>query len=66
MPGLPSGKPAGMACPSLTEDLRCAVFGTRARPAVCSSLKPMADMCGGSRAQAMANLERLERMTRPS
>jgi hypothetical protein len=65
MPGLPRGKPAGLPCPSLTADYRCAIFGTRARPAVCSSLKPMAEMCGSDRDQAMANLERLERMTLP-
>jgi hypothetical protein len=65
MPGLPRGKPAGLPCPSLTADYRCAVFGSDERPAVCSSLNPMAEMCGGNRDEAIANLELLERMTLP-
>ena len=65
LPGLPHGKPAGLPCPQLTADLRCSLFGQAARPAVCSSLRPLPDMCGGSRAEALAWLTRLETATLP-
>jgi hypothetical protein len=62
---MPEGKPAGMPCVQLDEQLRCRLFGRPERPAVCSSLRPTAEMCGRSAAGAMAGLLRLERMTRP-
>lgn len=65
MPGLPRGKPAGMACPHLDADLRCSLFGQAERPAVCGSLPPSVEMCGGGRVHALHYLERLEAETRP-
>ena len=65
LPGFPRGKPAGVPCPQLTDDLRCSLFGRPGRPAVCASLQPSPEMCGGSGAEARANLERLERLTGP-
>lgn len=65
IPGMPEGKPAGVPCVQLDEQLRCRLFGQPERPAVCSSLRPTAEMCGRSAADAMAGLLRLERMTRP-
>ena len=65
IPGMPEGKPAGVPCVQLDEQLRCRLFGQPERPAVCSSLRPTAEMCGYSAAAAMAGLLRLERMTRP-
>jgi hypothetical protein len=62
---MPHGKPAGMPCVQLDDDLRCRMFGDPARPAVCASLRPSASMCGGSRADALAYLARLEAATRP-
>jgi len=62
-PALPEGKPAGVACPHLTDDLGCALFGSPDRPAVCSGLKPQPEMCGDSAAEAMATLVRWERLT---
>ena len=66
IPGLPEGKPAGVRCVQLTEDLRCAVFGLPQRPAVCSSLRPAPAMCGGHRDEAIAWLTRLEVSTAPA
>jgi uncharacterized protein len=63
IPGMPRGKPAGVPCVQLDEALRCRLFGRPERPAVCASLKPDADMCGSSRTQAIAWLDRLERQT---
>lgn len=65
IPGMPLGKPAGVRCVQLTDDLRCALFGRPERPDVCTRLRPAPEMCGDSREQALAWLERLERSTAP-
>lgn len=65
IPGMPDGKPAGVACIQLDEVLRCRLFGQPGRPAVCASLRPEPVMCGATREQAMVWLERLEGETRP-
>ncbi|MFC0402948.1 YkgJ family cysteine cluster protein [Paraburkholderia rhizosphaerae] len=33
IPGMPDGKPAGVRCVQLGDDLRCAIFGKPERPA---------------------------------
>jgi hypothetical protein len=63
---MPQGKPAGVRCVQLDAEDRCLLFGKPERPAVCSSLKPTAEMCGESREQAMQRLELLERATCPA
>jgi uncharacterized protein len=65
IPGMPDGKPAGQRCVQLTADDRCALFGDARRPAVCAGLAPSIEMCGDSRAQAVAWLSALEVMTQP-
>lgn len=65
IPGMPDGKPAGVRCIQLDEHERCKLFGKPERPAFCASLRPALDMCGGSRAEAMALLSALEIATRP-
>jgi hypothetical protein len=62
---MPAGKPAGVRCVQLDERDRCRLFGRPERPSVCVSLAPHADLCGGSREQAMAWLTRLELQTIP-
>ena len=57
------GKPAGVRCAQLDADNACRIFGDPARPAVCASLQPAADMCGADRSHALAWLGRLERET---
>ena len=68
IPGMPQGKPAGVRCVQLDEDLRCRIFGQPERPAVCGQLMPSAEMCGpsddGGR-HARLFLARLEELTRP-
>lgn len=60
IPGMPRGKPAGVRCVQLTDDNACAIFGRPERPAVCSSLRPEAAMCGTDRTHAMDWLSQLE------
>ncbi|WP_038711644.1 YkgJ family cysteine cluster protein [Burkholderia sp. lig30] len=66
IPGMPGGKPAGVRCAQLGDDLRCLIFGRPERPACCSGLQPQQPMCGASRADALAWLTRLETATQPS
>jgi uncharacterized protein len=61
---MPQGKPAGVRCIQLTTDNRCAIFGDPARPKVCSSLRPEAEMCGTDNTHALTWLTRLESATR--
>lgn len=65
IPGMPQGKPAGVPCVQLDGALRCRLFGRPDRPACCSGLAPSAEMCGGTREQALAWLTELETLTRP-
>lgn len=62
---MPRGKPAGVRCVQLSDDNRCRIFGSPERPAVCSSLRPMAEMCGSSAEEALGYLGRLEQETAP-
>lgn len=65
LPGMPRGKPAGVACLHLLPDKRCALYHDPARPACCAGLRPSPDMCGDEPAQALAYLAELERLTAP-
>jgi uncharacterized protein len=66
IPGMPDGKPAGVRCVQLTDDNRCKLFGHPDRPAVCSKLRPMREMCGDNAEEAFAYLIHLEEITNPS
>ncbi|KVE35277.1 YkgJ family cysteine cluster protein [Burkholderia sp. TSV86] len=66
IPGMPAGKPAGVRCAQLLDGERCAIFGRPERPACCSGLQPSDEMCGASRADALAWLTRLEAATQPA
>ncbi len=65
IPGMPSGKPAGVRCVQLSASNACLIFGHPQRPAVCGSLQPHDAMCGQTSAQAMAWLAQLEIQTQP-
>lgn len=65
IPGMPSGKPAGVRCIQLDEQNRCKIFGKIERPKVCSGLKATKDMCGTRREEAISYLEELEKLTAP-
>ena len=65
LPDMPDGKPAGVPCPQLDEQLRCRLFADPRRPAVCASLQPSLSMCGSNREQALTYLIQLELATAP-
>ena len=65
LPGMPDGKPAGVPCVNLAEDMSCRIFASPDRPAFCTSLQPSQEMCGTCRAEAMQYLEELEKSTMP-
>jgi hypothetical protein len=64
-PALPAGKPAGVRCPHLTSEARCALFGKPERPATCVGLRPAIEMCGSTPGDALATLQRWETLTAP-
>lgn len=53
IPGMPGGKPAGIKCIHLMDDMMCALYGKPSRPRVCIDFKPDPDFCGNSREEAM-------------
>jgi Fe-S-cluster containining protein len=66
IPGMPDGKPAGVRCVQLMDDMRCAIFGQPERPAFCGGIQPSLEMCGNERNHALQWLTRLEIETAPS
>ena len=65
LPGMPSGKPAGVRCAQLMPDERCAVFASPDRPSFCAGLQPSSEMCGDSREHALDWLSQMEQVTKP-
>jgi hypothetical protein len=62
MPGMPKGKPAGMRCVNLDDNL-CRLYGRLERPAFCGGWQPDPAVCGGGFQEAMANIAILEEST---
>lgn len=60
LPGLPDGKPAGIACIHLSEDYSCKIYDQPDKPAVCSKFKADPDVCGTNQEEAMILLSALE------
>ena len=60
IPGMPGGKPAGVACIHLSDDNRCLIYGQTERPKVCRDFAADSQVCGTSRAEAMILLQILE------
>nr|WP_113868538.1 YkgJ family cysteine cluster protein [Brenneria salicis]NMN91307.1 hypothetical protein [Brenneria salicis ATCC 15712 = DSM 30166]RBP59464.1 hypothetical protein DES54_13910 [Brenneria salicis ATCC 15712 = DSM 30166]RLM29726.1 hypothetical protein BHG07_14625 [Brenneria salicis ATCC 15712 = DSM 30166] len=65
LPGMPNGKPANTRCLHLAADMRCRLFYSPLRPAVCSELQARADMCFSHRNEALIYLIQLETDTAP-
>lgn len=66
IPGMPHGKPAGIPCIQLDDQLRCKIFGQPERPSCCAGLQPSEEMCGSTREEALIWISTLERLTLPS
>lgn len=68
IPGMPNGKPAGVPCVQLDDQLRCKIFGQSDRPAVCGQLQASREMCGpqdDGGVFARGYLMQLEALTQP-
>jgi len=65
IPGMPEGKPAGLACIHLKEDYSCGIYDDPARPEVCRKFMPDPEVCGTNRDEAMILLTSLEKGTSP-
>ena len=64
IPGMPDGKPAGVRCVQLTDDLLCNLYGDPRRPQVCADFEASVENCGSSRSEALDILSALEQATR--
>jgi len=62
IPGMPLGKPAGTKCIHVTENNECSIYENR--PPVCRNYTPTIQLCGNSKKEALANLKKLEELTR--
>ena len=62
---MPDGKPAGVSCVHLDEQMGCRLFGDPRRPALCDDFKAEAAICGTNREQALRILDELEIMSQP-
>ena len=60
IPGMPEGKPAGVPCIQLAEDLSCKIFNLPERPKVCGGFKPEKIVCGNSAQEAYEIIAELE------
>ncbi len=60
LPGMPNGKPAGIACIHLTPEFACELFGKPERPSFCGQFRAEVLFCGESRAEALQLIAVLE------
>ncbi|HCG68940.1 MAG TPA: zinc/iron-chelating domain-containing protein [Gammaproteobacteria bacterium] len=60
LPGMPDGKPAGVACIHLDSAMACELFDSPERPDFCARFAPESSVCGSSREQALATLRVLD------
>ncbi len=65
IPGMPSGKAAGVRCIQLDENNLCKIFAQSSRPDVCSKFKAGEEFCGDSNEFALQRLTLLEQQSRP-
>lgn len=64
--GMPGGKPAGVPCVHLDDEMRCKLFGDSRRPALCEQFKPEPAVCGEARAEALILIAQMELLSTPS
>lgn len=61
IPGMPTGKPAGVRCVQLDDNNLCQLFNDPRRPEVCFKFDYDPAICGDDRLEALSFIERLER-----
>ena len=61
LPNMPNGKPAGIPCVNLDENLRCIAYNQR--PSVCRGFQPSDYSCGSNHEQALELISALEIQT---
>lgn len=66
IPGMPTGKPAGVRCVQLDSKNRCKLFGSTERPVVCSTFRAEQSICGDNQEQAIRIISEWELLTRIS
>lgn len=60
IPGMPNGKPAGVRCIQLSDDLSCKIFNSPERPKVCGGFKAEKLFCGETAQEANSIIASLE------
>jgi len=60
IPGMSEGKPAGVRCVQLANDLSCKIFNSAKRPKVCAGFKAEKIICGDSAEEAYQIIASLE------
>lgn len=63
IPGMPQGKPAGVACIHLNDEYQCLIFHDPKRPDTCRQFQAESAICGTSREQALTIITDLEVIT---
>lgn len=63
LPGMPSGKPAGVRCVNLDDNSFCTIHNTDEYPKVCVNFKPSYEMCGDNNDFAHKYLKEMEEFT---
>jgi len=61
LPGMAAGKPAGVRCIHLMNDLRCAIYNAAVKPKVCSDFNAELEFCGSTQTEAMKILSSLSK-----
>jgi Fe-S-cluster containining protein len=59
IPGMKDGKPAGVRCIHLLDNLRCSIYIQVGKPKVCTDFKAEPEFCGSNREEAMKILSSL-------
>ncbi|WP_027859838.1 YkgJ family cysteine cluster protein [Marinobacterium jannaschii] len=66
LPGMPQGKPAGVACANLIPETGfCRIWESDSYPEPCRQFRAMPEHCGESRQQALRLIGLLESETAP-
>jgi len=65
MPGMEGGKPAGVRCIHLTDDLKCLIYTDPLKPKVCDDFKAEPEFCGSDREEALRILYSLSNPPTP-